>query len=199
MKAKQEQAQQFQPVETPSLQEQKPAEEVTLSDGVTDNIPPLPEQQPEVAPVDFSADFSPTMTTSNFYSPEEFAKNFADFLDFLKNPATATDAFETLRAEGQSLAADKVYNMATKYKWLNWLIDRRTRLLHDAALLSLFVAVESNAIIVNWTGISIFEKGKLWLKNKIKQRQTAQATSGRRSVWGFLGRQAVEKPQKQES
>lgn len=191
MKAKQEQTQQF--------QEQQPEEEVTLSDGVTDNIPPLQEQQPEVAAVDFSADFSPTMTTSNFYSPEEFAKNFADFLDFLKDPATATDAFETLHAEGQSLAADKVYNMATKYKWLNWLIDRRTRLLHDAALLSLFVAVESNAIIMNWTGISLFEKGKLWLKSKIKQRQTAQATSGRRSVWGFLGRQAVEKPQKQES
>ena len=173
------------------------APEITLTDGQTEQIPELNSQQPEQG-ADFLPPYSQT-TNDQFYSQAEFQKNFADFLDFLKNPATATDAFETLRAEGQELAANKVYDMARRYRFLNWIIDRRTRLFHDFILLSIFAATETNAIVMNWTGISLFEKGKIWLRSKIKQKQQQAAASNRRSVWGFLGRQAAEKRPKPEN
>ena len=119
------------------------------------------------------------------------------FLTFLKNPATAADTFETVRAQGQSLAAGKIYEMANKYKWLNWLIDRKTRLLHDALLIAIFATTETNAIVLNWTGISLIEKGKIWLKSKVRAR--AAASQGKRSVWGFLAPRAAAKQAKQEN
>lgn len=184
------------------MENQENLEEVSLSDGQTDNLPPLPEfNQPEQAGEDSLPLCSPTMTTNDdrYYSKGEFEAGFNEFLTFLKNPQTSLDTFEALRAEGQTLAAGKIYQMAQNYRFLRFLIDRRTQLLHDFALISIFAAAETNAIVLNWTGISLAEKGKLWLKSKIKARQQAAQQSGKRSVWGFLGRQAAEKPQKPEN
>ena len=142
------------------------------------------------------------MTTNNarYFSEDEFQREFDEFLTFLKNPQTATDTFETLRAEGQTLAAAKIYNMATKYKWLRFIIDRRTQVIHDALVLSIFAVTETNAIVYNWTGISIIGKFKIWLKGKVKQRaEVAQQQGKRRSVWAFLARQGAAKQQKQET
>jgi len=138
------------------------------------------------------------MTTNNdrYYSQGEFEAGFNEFLNFLKNPQTSLDTFEVLRAEGQSLAAGKVYKMAQNYKILRFLIDRRTRLMHDFALISIFAACETNAIVMNWTGISLAEKGKIWLKSKIKARAQSAQASGKRSVWGFLAPRGAEKQQK---
>lgn len=67
------------------------------------------------------------------------------------------------------------------------MIDRRTAIVHDLTLIGIFAACETNAIVQNWTGISLAEKGKLWLRNKIKQRAEAQQAAGKRSGWGFWG------------
>lgn len=134
-----------------------------------------------------------------YYSQGEFESAFNEFLIFLKSPQTSFDTFETIRAQGQSLAAGKIYEMARKYKFLSFLIDKRTQLLHDFALISIFAGCECNAIVYNWTGISLAEKAKLWLRGKIKQRAEQVQKSGKRSAWGFLGRQVVEKQPKQES
>lgn len=179
------------------MQEQELQEELTLSDGQTEGLPEL-EQLNNQAETAGLQTFSQT-TSDRYYTKEEFQGCFTDFLTFLKSPQTSADAFEALRAEGQQLAADKVFEMAQNYKFLRFLIDKRTRLMHDMAVIGLFMGCEANAIVYNWTGISLFEKGKIWLKSKIKQRAQSVQSQGKRSVWGFLARRGAEKPQKPES
>lgn len=139
-----------------------------------------------------------TSPDDRYYTQGEFEAAFNEFLVFLKSPETSLNAFESLRQQGQSLAAGKIYAMAEKYNFLRWIIDRRTALFHDLTLIGIFAACETNAIVQNWTGISLAEKGKIWLKNKIKQRQL-QKSPEKRSGWGFLVRRGVEKQQKQEN
>ena len=183
-------------------QQQTETAELQLSDGQTDSLPDL---QPANLNSQENADllqtsYSEMMTSdSRYFSRDEFATEFNNFLAFLKNPATATDTFETLRAEGQELAAEKIYNMACRYKWLKFLIDKRAQVVHDVLVMSIFAVTESNAIVYNWTGISLIEKGKIWLRGKVKQRAQQAQTSGKRSVWGFLARRGAEKAQNQEN
>ena len=196
----QEQTENKQPEQIPELAEQQ---EIQLTDGQTENLPEF-NGQPQTTAADYqsSAVSLQMMTTNNarYFSEDEFQREFDEFLTFLKNPQTATDTFETLRAEGQTLAAAKIYNMATKYKWLRFIIDRRTQVIHDALVLSIFAVTETNAIVYNWTGISIIGKFKIWLKGKVKQRaEVAQQQGKRRSVWAFLARQGAAKQQKQET
>ncbi len=177
-------------------------EEIQLTDGQTQDLPTLPDIPDSPQDPELLYNGSGTTTISpeadNYYSQGEFEAAFNEFLIFLKSPQTSLDAFETLRAQGQSLAAGKIYKMAEKYKFLRWIIDRRTAVVHDFALIGIFTACETNAIVQNWTGISLAEKGKIWLRNKIKQRQEQQA-SGKRRGWGFLGRRDVEKQPKPEN
>ena len=181
-----------------TIEQPSAAPEVILSDGQTDNIP-----QPET--IQFSDErqngLPPMMTTTNnrFYSQEEFADVFKGFFEFLENPQTAGDVFGTIEDKGRNLAAGRVYEMAQKYRWLNWLIDRETAVLHDCALISIWTAVETNKIVLNWTGVSLFGKFQLWLKTKIKSKAEQAAKEGKRSAWGFLARRAAEKQQKPES
>lgn len=181
------------------MQEQELQEELTLSDGQTEGLPDLDRLQNTQAETVGLQTFSQTATSDRYYTKEEFQGCFSDFLTFLKSPQTSADAFEALRAEGQQLAAEKVFEMAQNYKFMRFLIDKRTRLMHDMAVIGLFMGCEANAIVYNWTGISLFEKGKIWLRGKIKQRAQAVQSQGKRSVWGFLARRGAEKQPKPES
>jgi len=142
------------------------------------------------------------MTTSEedrYYTQGEFEAAFNEFLVFLKSPQTSLDTFESLRAQGQTLAAGKIYKLAEKYRFMRWMIDRRTAIVHDMALIGIFAACETNAIVQNWTGISLAEKGKLWLKSRIQAHVEQQQAAGKRSVWGFLGRRGAAKQPKPEN
>ena len=174
--------------------------EIILSDGQTDQIPdPVIMDAAENQSSDAPFLGLPTTTTNNrYYTKNEFQEVFNSFFEFLKDPNAAADCFGTIQSKGLSLAANRFYDLAAKYKWLNWIIDKNTAILHDAALISIWAATEANIIILNWTGISLFEKGQLWLKTKIKAKAEAEAAAGNRSVWGFLGRRAAAKQQKQE-
>ena len=183
------------------MTESQENQEIQLTDGVTQEVPPAPTEEQGS---DLSNGSQPgcgemTTTDDRYYTREEFEGVFNDFLTFLKSPQASLDTFESLRAQGQTLAASKIYDIADKYRFFRWMIDKRTALVHDLTLIGIFAAVETNAIVYNWTGISLIEKGKLWLKNKIKQRQQQQQASGKRSVWGFLGRRGAEKQPKPES
>ena len=175
-------------------------EEIQLTDGQTDNLPETPEfNQDSQAAADGLPIGSPTMTTSDerYYSRGEFEAAFNEFLIFLKSPETSLDTFEALRSQGQQLAAGKVYEMAQRYRFLRFLIDRKTQLLHDFALISIFAACETNAIVMNWTGISLAEKVKIWLKEKIRLRAMQKADKPK--GWGFLGRRVAEKQPRPEN
>ena len=87
------------------------AVEVMPEDGQTENLPePQLDAMTEESAAVGLPDFSPTMTTNEgFYSRDEFRQNFNSFLEFLENPATATDAFSTIVGRGRDLSADKIY------------------------------------------------------------------------------------------
>ncbi len=175
-------------------------EEIQLTDGQTENLPEVPEQgssdQLNALPLGCG---EMTNSDDRYYTKGEFESAFNEFLVFLKSPQTSLDTFESLRAQGQTLAAGKIYQMAEKYRFMRWIIDRRTAIVHDFALIGIFCACETNAIVQNWTGISLAEKGKLWLRSKIKQRVEQQQAAGKRSGWGFLARRDREKQPKPES
>ena len=176
-------------------------QEIELTDGQTEDIPEVTESQSQETGLPIGCGEMTTLSEEDdrYYSQGEFECAFNEFLIFLKSPQTSLDTFESLRAQGQTLAAGKIYNMAQKYSFLRWMIDRRTALVHDLTLIGIFCACETNAIVQNWTGISLAEKGKIWLKSKIQQRVQAQQASGKRSVWGFLARRDAVKPQKPEN
>ena len=180
-------------------------EELQLTDGQTQDLPEVPElSSQQSGNEDFLPSSSSMMTQTKieddrYYNQAEFESAFNEFLTFLKSPEVSLDAFESMRAKGQTLAAGKIYNLANKYSFLRWMIDRRTALFHDFCLISIFAACETNAIVMNWTGISLAEKGKLWLKSKIKARQQAAQAAGKPKGWGFLGRRAAEKQPKPEN
>lgn len=164
------------------------AVEILPEDGQTEDLPEL--QQPDMTIEESAAvglpDYSSTMTTSEgSYSRDEFRQNFNSFLEFLENPSAATDTFSTIVGKGRELSADKIYNLAERYSWLNWLIDRKTQALSDLLLVTIFVTFESNVIIQNWTGISYLEKAKLWLKNKAKEKKSAVKSGRFRSLFGW--------------
>lgn len=127
-----------------------------------------------------------TPTTSNLYSQDEFREKFTSFLEFLENPATANDCAMELLINGRNLTSDKIYNMASKYSWLNWIIDRQTQVFADFIQISAFLTIESNLIVTNWTGINMLEKGKIWLNNKVKEKQAQAKQKGRRTLFGWL-------------
>jgi len=171
--------------------------EIAPEDGQTENLPELQaETIPEMAEVGLP-EFSTEMMTNSgeTYSREEFRQNFNSFLEFLENPATATDTFGQVVGKGRELSADKIYNLAERYDWLKWLIDRKTQVFGDLLLVTVFLTFESNVIIQNWTGISYIERLKIWLKNKAQERKQAIKSGQRRSLfgWVFSGRPAAEK------
>ena len=71
------------------------------------------------------------MTNSQFYTQEEFNQCFNDFLTFLKSPEVASDTFGNIHEKGQAIASKRVYELAQKYKFLRFLIDKNTHLLGD--------------------------------------------------------------------
>lgn len=169
--------------------------ELTPDDGQTIT----PEMSEQIA-TESRADSLPvglaTTTTSN-YTPDEFRAKFAGLLEFLENPATATNCAQELITNGRNLTADKIYNLATRYKWLNWIIDRKTQCFADSLQIGAFLAVETNLIVMNWTGLNIFERAKLWLQQKAAQlRQNKKDGNKRKTLfgWAFSGRAEAARP-----
>lgn len=178
----------------PEQQPEQPqdSQELSLSDGQPTATPTLPEMNAG----DSSLGLPTTTATTDFYDKGEFRAAFSEFLEFLHNPQTPAETVEALAAKGQGLAADKIYNLASKYKWLNWLIDRRTKFVQDSLLITLFAYQEADAIGKTWFNFSIKEKATKWLENQAKQKiKAALKPSG----WGFLGRLGVGKRQKAEN
>lgn len=163
--------------------------EIVPDDGHPENLSQfVPDQNSDLHGLPESY---PTTMTNNFYSPEEFREKFAGLLEFLENPATANDCAMELLVNGRNLTSDKIYDLANRHSWLNWIIDRQTQVFADFIQISAFLAVESNVIIRNWTGINMLEKGKIWVNNKIREKQ-AQAKTKRKTLFGWLSSAPAE-------
>lgn len=175
--------------------------EILPEDGQTEGLEQL--SPPEVVREEQSQDgllqSSPMM--NEIYSRDEFRNNFNSFMEFLENPDAATDTFGHLVGKGRQLSADKIYDIAGRYDWLKWIIDRKTQAVSDLLLVTVFLTYEGNLILQNWTGISYIERAKIWLKNKAKAKKEAIKNGQRRSLfgWVFSERLVPEKASKPEN
>ena len=176
---------------------EQPTEELTPDDGNLNPPPPPPVEQAgaDCLPLGLST------TTTNSYTQEEFRQKFAGLLEFLENPATANNCVQELVTNGRNLTADKIYNVAKRYSWLNWIIDRQTQVFADCLQIAAFLAVESNIIVMNWTGLNMFERLKLWLQQKAEQRKAERKAGKRKTLlgWVFSARPEAEKHTEQSS
>lgn len=176
--------------------------ELIPDDGQPENLAEfIPEQPEQNNPALGLPEFGTTTATNSIYTPEEFREKFKAFLEFMEKPETASNCTLELITNGRNLTADKIYDLASRYSWLNWIIDSKTQILADFVQISAFLAIETNVIVLNWTGLNLFEKVKLWLKNKAKERQAQAKQQGKRTLfgWAFSARPAPAKPTEQNS
>lgn len=187
------------------LNSQQPEQipELIPDDGQPENLADyLPEQAEQNNPANLGLpEYLQTTTATNNYTAEEFRDKFRSVLEFLENPATANDCAMELLINGRNLTADKIYDLASRHSWLNWIIDKQTQVFADFIQISAFLTVESNIIVKNWTGINMLEKGKIWLNNKIKEKQLQAKQQGKRTLfgWAFSARPAPAKHTEQNN
>lgn len=164
---------------------------------LADYLPEQPEQNVNLG----LPEFGTTTATNSIYTPEEFREKFKAFLEFMERPETASNCTLELITNGRNLTADKIYDLASRYSWLNWIIDSKTQFLADVVQISAFLAIETNVIVLNWTGLNLFEKVKIWLRNKAKQKQEQAKKQGKRTLFGslFSARPEVAKHTEQNS
>ena len=199
LKASQEMAERLEKMEQA---EQIP--ELIPDDGQPENLAEFIPEQEQNNPANLGLPEylqTTTATNSGIYTPEEFREKFKSFIEFMERPETASNCTLELITNGRNLTADKIYDLASRYSWLNWIIDSKTQFLADVVQISAFLAIETNVIVLNWTGLNLFEKVKIWLRNKAKERQEQAKQQGKRTLfgWRFSARQEVAKPTVQNS
>lgn len=170
--------------------------ELIPDDGQPENLADYLPEQNNPANLGLPEYLQTTTATNSIYTPEEFREKFKAFLEFMEKPETASNCTLELITNGRNLTADKIYDLASRYTWLNWIIDSKTQILADFVQISAFLAIETNVIVLNWTGLNLFEKVKIWLKNKAKERQAQAKAKGKRTLfgWAFSARPEVAKP-----
>lgn len=177
--------------------------ELIPDDGQMDKLAEfIPEQEQSNLANLGLPEYSTTTATNSIYTQEEFREKFKAFLEFMEKPETASNCTLELITNGRNLTADKIYDLASRYSWLNWIIDSKTQILADFVQISAFLAIETNVIVLNWTGLNLFEKVKIWLKNKAKERQEQAKQQGKRRTlfgWRSSARPEVAKPTEQNS
>lgn len=180
--------------ETNAIQE---VEEMKLDDGMT----PPPEEVPEAisqpgtypeAGLTFEISDPDIYTEDEFYEAFKSCFAFAGDVSHLKSFAIRDEGIE---GRGARCTSNRLYQLAGRYKFLHFMIDRRSGWLADATLIGLFVSMKANAIVEEAAHLSLKDilKGKLKSWFKIKQ------TTVKRGGSGFLGRLGLGKPPKPES
>jgi hypothetical protein len=135
------------------------------------------------------------MMKSDFLTKDEFYNGFCSFFDFssdvTKINALRINKDNVFEEKGAKATAGRLYEICTRYDWLNFIVQRDSQWLADMALIAGFVAIKTNAVTKEVTGYDLKKGVKLWLKQKTQ--------SNRRRGWGFLARRAAEKQPKQEN
>lgn len=123
----------------------------------------------------------------DFLSEEEFYAGFKQVFQFA-GEWTNTESLPIKQNEepGARKTSEKLYQMAKKYRFLNFLVSKQSTWLADAALIGVFVYGKANAVIEEKTKLSI--TNMIFGKLKWKQKEL-----------GFLARLGLVKQQKPEN
>ena len=169
-----------------------------ISDGMTDNLQPLPEQtiiQPEqIMQSDHMMNGTATAECSNFYTKAEFYEQFKSLFQFAGDTLQVQSLpIKPNEEVGAKVTSDRIYNMAEKYAFLRFLIDKRSTKLGETILMIQFLTSKASAVYKEKRnrklGLDLWQKFKKLLKKG----------SSRANDTDYLVQAAAEKQQKQES
>ena len=170
--------------------------EPTLDDGQTDNLPPLSDQ-----PSNPSDGTIPTTTTpvdldfSNFYTQDEFYQAFKSVFQF-GGDRLHIEALPIKQSEepGARITSNRIYEMAQKYAFLRFIIDKRSTRIGETILMIQFLALKAGDVYREKTKANL--GGALWQKAKGIFNRRRQATA---KDTAYSVPPAAEKQQKPEN
>lgn len=168
-----------------------------ISDGMTENLQPLPEQtiiQPEqMTTSDHMMTGTATAECSSYYTKAEFYEQFKSLFQFTGDTLQVQSLpIKPNEEVGAKVTSDRIYNMAEKYAFLRFLIDKRSTRLGETILMIQFLTSKASAVYKEKRnrklGLDLWQKFKKLLKKGNRANDTV-----------FLAQAEAEKQQKQES
>lgn len=180
---------------TETMEQQTEQIQATITDGQTDNLPPiqpLTVEQAQATATNQTATISLSgLSDSNFYTKEEFYEQFKSVFQF----GGDTLGLESLPIKpneemGARATASRIYEMAEKYKFLRFMIDKRSTRLGETILMIQFLTSKAGAVY--------YEKRKQKLGGVLWQKATKLFKRNKAKDSDYSEQVAAEKQQKQE-
>lgn len=174
-------------------------QEIQITDGQTDNLPPPPElEQVEQIAGQTATQSESDASESEYYTPDEFYEVFKSVFDYAgkitDTKSLPIDESNKIEASGARLTSDRLYESAEKYAFMRPLIRRNTTRVMETLLILQFISGKACAVYKEKTNINL--GGILWKKAKKMLGLNKTQTDG---ASGFSGQADAEKQQKAEN
>ena len=168
----------------------------TITDGQTDNLPPLQQLPLDPLPqtqTNQTISVSAASDQAFLYTPDEFYAQFKSVFQFAGDTLSVQSLPISEKEEfGARATSNRIYEMAQKYKFLNFLIDKRSTRLGETILIVQFLTSKAGAVYYEKRkkklGGAVWEKAKKILGKQNKAKDTA-----------YLAQADAAKQQKQEN
>ena len=175
-------------------------QEPTISDGQTDNLPPPPEvdslnNQTQPDPVTGQTIPGSDLDSSKFYTPDEFYKAFKSVFQF-GGDRLGIESLPIKPSEevGARITSDRIYEMAEKYAFLRFIIDKRSTRVGETILMIQFLAFKAGDVYREKTKSNL--GSMIWKKTKGLFNRHRQTTG---IDMAYSAPVEPEKQQKQEN
>lgn len=187
---------------TEQIQEQptEQIQEIQITDGQTDNLPPPPEleQVEQIAGQTATATQSESVA-SEYYTKDEFYEVFKSVFDYAgkitDTKSLPIDESNKIEVSGARLTSDRLYESAEKYAFMRPMIRRNTTRIMETLLILQFISGKACAVYKEKTNLNL--GGILWKKaKKIIGIKGKTSTDGASVYSGLAG---AEKQQKAEN
>ena len=178
----------------PEQMEQPEIQPAQITDGQTDNLPPIQPLTQETTTGTTTGTLSDSASSkpkSPYYTPDEFYEQFKSVFKF----GGDTFHIESLPIQpneeaGARVTSDRIYEMAEKYKFLRFMIDRRSTRIGETILMIQFLTSKAGAVY--------YEKRKQKLGGVLWQKAAKFFKRNKGKDSASLAQVEAEKPQKQE-
>lgn len=164
-------------------------QEIKITDGQTDNLPPPPdmEQLEQIAGQTATATQSESGASDKkheYYTKDEFFEVFKSVFDYAgkitDTKSLPIDETNKIEASGARLTSDRLYESAEKYAFMRPLIRRNTTRIMETLLILQFISGKACAVYKEKTNLNL--GGILWKKAKkmigFKGKTQAESASG---------------------
>lgn len=180
-------------MEQTQTEQMEQLQEIQISDGQTDNLPPPPpmEQLEQITQEQTTATQSESVA-SEFYTKDEFFEVFKSVFDYAGN-MTGTESLPIKENEmtGARITSDRLYDTAEKYAFMRPIIRRNTTRVMETILMIQFITGKASAVYKEKTNLNL--GGILWKKAKkvmgLNKNKTIQGVESGYSGQADAGKQ----------